>query len=407
MKKIEQNISELNVFWKKTLKKLSSLIKPLQIISLLINETRIVEISDGKIFLNCDNESLKKIIKNNSEKILMQFKSISEMQNINEIIFDSNIKTVKNEEIANISNKEKFNWLYFNADESLKKIENFILNKNAKKNVLIIQGEKNSGKSFLLEQILRFIRFFKNKGNIFTLSTFSYLINIDMNVVDNFFLYDNIESLPNNKIDELFKVMANKRNFFILSTSLTDFIDNKIFKKIDNKSVDIVNLNVIDNDSIDKIIKSRIKFTIYPTSYSLLISYLKNNPKDIDNLLSTINLFYKQNDEKIVYKRDIDNVLKMLNIDTTSVDVEKVLKTVAQKLDLRVADLLSQSRKRKYIVARSLVAYVLRNKYKLSLKEIGYKLNKKSHSTIINLLDFYNNRLIDNVEISNIYNIFI
>ena len=46
----------------------------------------------------------------------------------------------------------------------------------------------------------------------------------------------------------------------------------------------------------------------------------------------------------------------------------------------------------------------LRKKKNMTLTEIGKYLNRTSHSTIINLINFYEQKLVDNVDISNIVN---
>lgn len=403
---MEQNISELNSFWKKTIKSLLPQIKSIQIVTALIYNCKIQKISNKKLYLKVENEALIKVIEKYTTQIISNFDNLSTIEKISEIVINEKDKDKNDiDDKKNENRSSLFEWFYFNNEIAIRLIEKFINFQNYKKNILVILGEKDSGKSFLLEQILQYIRFLQKKGNIFNLATFSYFLQINDSSNDNFLLFDNIDDLSARKIEELKNTTKKKKNFFIFTTKKINLCREILGNGYSKESLII--LDSMNNLTVDKIIKSKIKFTIYPSSYRVLSKYLTKNPKHIDNLLATLNLFYQQNNEKIVYKKDIDSILRMLNIDTSSIDKENIIATVSKKLNVEVEDIFSNVKKRKFIIARSLISAIMRYKYNFSLKEISKQLNKRSHSTILNLLDFYNSRLVDNPEITNIYNIFI
>ena len=133
-----------------------------------------------------------------------------------------------------------------------------------------------------------------------------------------------------------------------------------------------------------------------------MIDFLLNDPKSIDRLLSTIELFYQQNNQKVISKSDIDMLLQILDIDLKTRKVDKLIKDIANKLNVSIEAIRSENRSKKYVTARSIVAYILRRKKNMTLTDIGKYLNRSSHSTIINLINFYEQKLVDNVDISRI-----
>ncbi|MBO6103702.1 hypothetical protein J6P04_01385 [bacterium] len=215
-------------------------------------------------------------------------------------------------------------------------------------------------------------------------------------------MIDNIEDFSEQKISFVFElILHSKKNKFIITChSLPNkLIDQFIVHKKYYKTINLIPINRI---TIDKILKNNIKFAVYPEAYTLMIDFLLNDPKSIDTLLSAIELFYQQNNQKVISKSDIDMLLQILNIDLTTKKVDKLIKEIANKLNVSIEAIRSENRSKKYVTARSIVAYILRKKKNMTLTEIGKYLNRSSHSTIINLINFYEQKLVDNVDISNI-----
>ncbi|MBO7084883.1 hypothetical protein J6W20_03090 [bacterium] len=235
----------------------------------------------------------------------------------------------------------------------------------------------------------------------FNSSTINY---IDSKKEPMYILIDNIEDFSEQKINFVFElILHSKKNKFIITChSLPNIlIDQFIVHKKYYKTVNLIPINRI---TIDKILKNNIKFAVYPEAYALMIDYLLNDPKSIDTLLSTIELFYQQNNQKVISKSDIDMLLQILDIDLKTKKVDKLIKEIANKLNVSIEAIRSENRSKKYVTARSIIAYILRKKKNMTLTEIGKYLNRSSHSTIINLINFYEQKLVDNVDISNIVN---
>ncbi len=61
----------------------------------------------------------------------------------------------------------------------------------------------------------------------------------------------------------------------------------------------------------------------------------------------------------------------------------KALRLVCDELNVDMRHVLSSRRHRAYVIARQMLSYVLRNRYRLTLKYIGMMMGNRDHSTII------------------------
>ena len=409
MQKQDQNISEQNSNWIKTIKKLHFLIKPSSLFFAVISHSFLLKKNQHSLFVVSDNETIKEILIQYQENIIHEFNKLFN-ENISTLIvqtINEEHEIIKKHEIISNFKKEEqneneFDWKYFFNDKAISQIINFINNNDIK--LLLITGEANSGKSFLLERILEYLRRNNKTANQYDLSSFNFLVDDTKKENNAFFLIDNIEELSDKKTKNLIYSISLNNNKFIATFKniSTTFIQNLRINQINYISI---NLLTINKATVDKILKQKIKFTIYPDAYDILLNYLFTNPKEIDNLLRAINLFYEQNNNKIVYKKDIDNILKSLDIDISTKNVDKSINKILSYLNITYKELIGTCRERKYVIARSLVAYYLKNTYDYTFEHISFILKKKSHSTIINLIKYYKNKLMNNLEIKKIINI--
>ena len=61
----------------------------------------------------------------------------------------------------------------------------------------------------------------------------------------------------------------------------------------------------------------------------------------------------------------------------------KIIETVAKIYNVKVADLVGNSRKKNIVTARHVVMYIMREYSKLQLKDIGSFLGNRDHTTIL------------------------
>ena len=398
MPNIEQIRYDLKSLWINSLKNLQYLKIPKQLFFNLMKNVSPVKLENNILYLHCSNTVLAHAVDEFRDAILNELRKNENLTKLQSIFIDN--QKVDKQHTQNVDNSKEeieYAWRYFENDEAIKLIKNFV---NGSDQTLFIYGQKNAGKSFLLDRILEYLRInCKKIAEKFNSSTINY---IDTNKEPMYVLIDNIEDFSEQKIYFLFElILHSKKNKFIVTChSLPNkLIDQFIVHKKYYKTINLIPINRI---TIDKILKNNIKFAVYPEAYTLMIDFLLNDPKSIDTLLSAIELFYQQNNQKVISKSDIDMLLQILNIDLTTKKVDKLIKEIANKLNVSIEAIRSANRSKKYVTARSIVAYILRKKKNMTLTEIGKYLNRSSHSTIINLINFYEQKLVDNVDISNI-----
>ena len=398
MPNIEQIRYDLKSLWINSLKNLQYLKIPKQLFFNLIKNVSPVKLENNILYLHCSNTVLAHAIDEFRDAILNELRKNENLTKLQSLFIDNNkVDKPSTQNVDNSKAEIEYAWRYFENDEAIKLIKNFV---NGSDQTLFIYGQKNAGKSFLLDRILEYLRInCKKVAEKFNSSTINY---IDSNKEPMYILIDNIEDFSEQKISFVFElILHSKKNKFIITChSLPNkLIDQFIVHKKYYKTINLIPINRI---TIDKILKNNIKFAVYPEAYTLMIDFLLNDPKSIDTLLSAIELFYQQNNQKVISKSDIDMLLQILNIDLTTKKVDKLIKEIANKLNVSIEAIRSENRSKKYVTARSIVAYILRKKKNMTLTEIGKYLNRSSHSTIINLINFYEQKLVDNVDISNI-----
>ena len=398
MPNIEQIRYDLKSLWINSIKNLQYLKIPKQLFFNLIKNVSPIKLENNVLYVHCYNTVLSHAVNQYRNEILQELRKNDNLTKLQSIFIDNEkVDKIPKNNVDKSELEIQYAWRYFENDEAIKLIKSFI---EGNDQTLFIYGQKNAGKSFLLDRILEYLRINCRKNvEKFNSSTINY---IDIEKGPMYVLIDNIEDFSDQKITFIFElILHNKKNKFIITChSLPNkLIDQFIVHKKYYRTVHLIPINRI---TIDKILKNNIKFAVYPEAYTLMIDFLLNDPKSIDRLLSTIELFYQQNNQKVINKSDIDMLLQILDIDLKTKKVDKLIKEIANKLNVSIEAIRSENRSKKYVTARSIVAYILRRKKNMTLNDIGKYLNRSSHSTIINLINFYEQKLVDNVDISRI-----
>jgi chromosomal replication initiator protein len=76
------------------------------------------------------------------------------------------------------------------------------------------------------------------------------------------------------------------------------------------------------------------------------------------------------------------------------ITVEEIMKTVAAKFNIRIADLKSQKKNKNLVIPRQIAMYLARKLTSQSFPDIGAKIGGKDHSTVI----YANNKIRDLLE---------
>jgi len=67
--------------------------------------------------------------------------------------------------------------------------------------------------------------------------------------------------------------------------------------------------------------------------------------------------------------------------------INKIIRLVGNELKVSRSEILSKSRKKPYVTARKIIAYILKNHYNYTLSRIAHGLRKLDHTTISSYLE--------------------
>lgn len=191
----------------------------------------------------------------------------------------------------------------------------------------------------------------------------------------------------------IFNYLTNNKKIVIMSSDrapheLNGFEDRMISRFSSGISCRI---EEPDDDSL-KIIISRALSSqnIYLTDDAtmLIIDFCD---RDIRKLLGLINkiIFFVEQKTGLLDKDEIRNILEVdnkvigYNKKNTFAHPSKIIETVAKIYNVKVADLVGNSRKKNIVTARHVVMYIMREYSKLQLKDIGSFLGNRDHTTIL------------------------
>ncbi|MBM4272520.1 MAG: chromosomal replication initiator protein DnaA [Deltaproteobacteria bacterium] len=123
---------------------------------------------------------------------------------------------------------------------------------------------------------------------------------------------------------------------------------------------------------------------IPPNVAYYVASHAESNIRELEGFLVRIGAFSS------LTKREIDihlakEVLKKIlkRDENEEVTVEEILKTVAQKLNVKTSDIKSQKKNKNLVLSRQIAMYLARKITSASFPDIGNKIGGRDHSTVI------------------------
>ena len=130
---------------------------------------------------------------------------------------------------------------------------------------------------------------------------------------------------------------------------------------------------------------ARENLTVPPDVLDCIAKFITSNIRELEGALVTL-LAYAKLTEKTITPELAEDVLRDLigKERLQPINIEVVLRAVAEHFDVRIADLRSRNRQRQVAYPRQLAMYLSKEMIsKLSYAEIGEALGGKDHSTVL------------------------
>jgi chromosomal replication initiator protein len=137
------------------------------------------------------------------------------------------------------------------------------------------------------------------------------------------------------------------------------------------------------------------KMELSQTVAHYIASQVESNIRELEGFLVRISAYSSLTNRKI----DLDlvrEVLKKLikHNNKEEVSVEEIIKVVAGKMNIKIADIKAHNKNKNLVLARKISMYLSRKLTNYSYPDIGQKIGGRDHSTVI----YANNKIINAIE---------
>ncbi|MEN6467752.1 MAG: chromosomal replication initiator protein DnaA [Smithella sp.] len=137
------------------------------------------------------------------------------------------------------------------------------------------------------------------------------------------------------------------------------------------------------------------KMELSQTVAHYIASQVESNIRELEGFLVRISAYSSLTNRKI----DLDlvrEVLKKLikHNNKEEVSVEEIIKVVAGKMNIKIADIKAHNKNKNLVLARQISMYLSRKLTNYSYPDIGQKIGGRDHSTVI----YANNKIINAIE---------
>jgi chromosomal replication initiator protein len=138
-----------------------------------------------------------------------------------------------------------------------------------------------------------------------------------------------------------------------------------------------------------------IKIELTPAVAHYIASYVESNIRELEGFLIRISAYSSLTNREI----DLDlvkEVLKKLvkHNNKEEVSVEEIIKVVAGKMNVKIADIKAHNKNKNLVLARQVSMYLARKLTNFSYPDIGQKIGGRDHSTVI----YANNKILKSME---------
>ncbi len=138
------------------------------------------------------------------------------------------------------------------------------------------------------------------------------------------------------------------------------------------------------------------KMELSPVVAQYIASHVESNIRELEGFLIRISAYSSLTSREI----DLDlvkEVLKKLvkHNNKEEVSVEEIIKVVAGKLNVKIADIKAHNKNKNFVLARQISMYLARKLTNLSYPDIGQKVGGRDHSTVI----YANNKILNSIEV--------
>jgi len=277
---------------------------------------------------------------------------------------------------------------------------------NNKYNPLFISGDVGLGKTHLIQAVGLKVK--KNNPNFKILYTNSEeftneVINgirfrkisdvrnkyrsIDLLLVDDIQFLENKESTQEEFFHIFNELIHNKKQIIITADRYPREIKN-LEERLVNRfnSGMVARIGRPDFETRVAIIRNKVdqmKIPLDEENIDLIARSVKTNVRDILGILIHIEASWSLLNQDITLESTKRVLKEVLDIEENRITIEKIIKQVSQKFDVKTSDIMSEKRDKEISKTRQIAMYVSRELTSSSYPVIGKHFGGKNHTTVL------------------------
>lgn len=395
--------------------------------------TKVIKIVDDKIYILVPSIFAKSILSNDCKDFINEYFETHLNSKLNCIFLLQEEKQIMNID-TNIASPTKHNFDHNNGLIKDYTLDNFIVgdfNKSAYNaicaisrnlgstyNPLFIYGSTGLGKTHLITALgNRYFKDYPSKkikyidSNEFTRDVFMALSKGSNNIEElkreyisyDLLLIDDIQYLAGKeKTNEIFfnifnNLVKNNKQIVITADKNPDQLDSLEERMVSRFSSGLtLKIESPEADTLKRIISARIKqndsnFVFQDDAIDEIVKYYNKDLRKLIGILNKITFYAIQtlNADEIITKEFILRFLGDTGITMLS-DMEfnpsLIISTVCKWYGVKEDMVKGKSRLRNLTTVRHVCMYILRNKYNMSLVDIGSHFSNRDHTTVMNAI---------------------
>ncbi|MEK7114571.1 MAG: chromosomal replication initiator protein DnaA [Patescibacteria group bacterium] len=423
---------DLNQLWQSTLAELELQISRPNFLTWLKNSRLIKKDDDGKILIGLGNNFAKEWVENKYHKMVFEIlRSFDEtIKRVEYTVLMEENKTPKDKEAAsaktspnrqsslpelkidpetNLHPRYNLNSFVVGSSNELAYAATIAITKDVGKkyNPLFIYGGTGLGKTHLIQAAGNEIKnLYKNKVKVKYVSSEKFVNdvvwairnkrmddvktkyrNIDVLIVDDIQFIGGKER-SEEEFFHTFNVLYENNKQIIISSdrppAAIPTLEERLRSRFEGGM--IADITYPDYEMRMAIIKTKLqeKNTDLPNEIcDLIANKVQRNIREVEGILNKI-LFYKEVKNIEPTSKIIEEVINnAIQQSSKNITGNQVVKAVADFYEIPQSDLISRSRKKGVVEPRQITAFLLRDILDMSYPDIGDKLGKRDHTTII------------------------
>ncbi len=132
----------------------------------------------------------------------------------------------------------------------------------------------------------------------------------------------------------------------------------------------------------------------------LIASRIQSNVRELEGVLNKV-IFYQQYKKENLDLKKVENIInETIRAFSKNITANDIIKAVSEFYEISPNDLINRSRKQEVVEPRQVAMYLLREILKMSYPNIGEKLGKRDHTTVIHAWEKINYEINNNPSFS-------